>query len=71
MKADILVESLGTIITANPRTKRGKRWMRRACGWCAGSLDFEHRCGVDMIVGALTDRLSVQDVRSGAMGKLP
>lgn len=73
-RADLHTENLGTIIRIAPQTRKGLRWMRRHVYDDAtvgrlldlGSyLSCDHRCGLEIIYGALAAGLRCRDVETG------
>lgn len=67
--ADLDSTNLGTIITIQPRTARGRQWMFSnvpdSRARMNRSVDCEHRAGVDILTGALADGLTLRDTTTG------
>ena len=63
---DLVSTNHGTIITITAETRRGRQWLARHVeGGKAGSVQCEHRSGIDILYGALADGLQLQDTTTG------
>lgn len=69
MNVDLVSVNLGTIIVITPASVRGRAWMRRnvpdSRQTRSGAVDCEHRCGIDILLGAKEAGLRLQDARTG------
>ena len=63
-KADILTTNHGTIIALAPNSRRGRQWLDTHVA-AAPVIYAEHSYGIDIIFGALSDHLRVQDTATG------
>ena len=65
-QADIVTSFYGSIVTFDPQTAKGRRWLTRNIGH---ERMAEHRYGIDIIHGAINDGLRVQDAQSGRIAE--
>lgn len=67
MRSDIVATNLGTIITLEGVSNRGRLWLKSNVQNEPLGLNViaEHRYGIDIIVGAKADGLRVRDSRTG------
>jgi hypothetical protein len=66
VKADLVSTNSGSIISIAADTHRGRVWMARyVAGGRAGSVDCDHRYGVDILQGAIADGLTLRDAATG------
>lgn len=70
MHADIESTNHGTIITIQPASTRGRSWMRKHVPESFGRrVECDHRFGVDILIGAIADGLTLRDTTSGRMAR--
>jgi len=69
MRSDLLTTNLGTIIVIDGQTAKGQRWLRRSVQGRQPSVQCDHRCGIDILYGALDAGLTLEDSRTGRKTK--
>jgi hypothetical protein len=69
MRADLYSTNFGSIIRVQPVSARGRQWWRDHVSADTAATDCDHRCGIDLLVGALADGLTVRDTTSGQARK--
>lgn len=69
---DLYTTNLGTIITIASGTRRGVRWLTRHVHGAKPSaytgdvsIDCDHRCGVEILLGAVDAGLVLEDTHTG------
>jgi hypothetical protein len=71
--ADLSTTIYGTIIHIHAQTPRGRRWMHAhvpdSRNHASRAVDCEHRCGIDILEGALAAGLTLQDASSGRIAR--
>jgi len=69
MKADLLTTNHGSIITIQPNSSKGKQWMSAhvpdSRRWPSRTVDCDHRCGIDILLGAIAAGLHLRDTTTG------
>ena len=66
MQADLLTTNCGSIISIEAATRRGKRWLAdNVPDSHYGTADCDHRCGIDILLGAIRDGLVLEDTETG------
>lgn len=73
MRTDILTANLGSLVTLEGRTSRGRTWLRTHVNDChiaiVGGCVCDPRCAVDIMRGAIADGLTLKDANSGRIAR--